>query len=86
MATQKIAAESNQIDAEMYDLSKFPELKEKYQIMAVPCLIVDNGHHNGTDYYAIREKQAELLQKVRQFCFIILLIFTETVLCDIEEV
>ncbi len=43
MATQKIAAESNQIDAEMYDLSKFPELKEKYQIMAVPCLIVDNG-------------------------------------------
>lgn len=43
MATQKIAAESNQIDAEMYDLSKFPELKEKYQIMAVPCLVVDNG-------------------------------------------
>lgn len=43
MATQKIASVSDGIDAEMYDLSKFPEIKEKYQIMAVPCLIIDKG-------------------------------------------
>lgn len=41
MATQKIASLSPQVEAEMYDLSKFPELKEKYKIMAVPCLIID---------------------------------------------
>ena len=43
MATQKIASVSDTIEAEMYDLSKFPEIKEKYQIMAVPCLIIDKG-------------------------------------------
>lgn len=41
MATQKIASVSPWISAEMYDLSKFPEIKEQYQIMAVPCLIID---------------------------------------------
>lgn len=43
MATQKIAVFSKMIDAEMYDLSKFPEFKEKYSIMAVPCLVIDEG-------------------------------------------
>lgn len=41
MATQKIASVSPWISAEMYDLSKFPKIKEQYQIMAVPCLIID---------------------------------------------
>lgn len=41
MATQKIASLTPLIEAEMYDLSKFPHLKEKYKIMAVPCLIID---------------------------------------------
>lgn len=43
MATQKIASESELIEAEMYDLSKFPEIKDEYKIMAVPCLIIDKG-------------------------------------------
>lgn len=43
MATQKIAALSDMIEAEMYDLSKFPEFREKYSIMAVPCLVIDEG-------------------------------------------
>ncbi|MDE7206619.1 MAG: thioredoxin family protein, partial [Lachnospiraceae bacterium] len=43
MATQKIATLSETIEAEMYDLSKFPEFKEKYSIMAVPCLVIDDG-------------------------------------------
>ena len=43
MATQKIATLGETVEAEMYDLSKFPEFKEKYSIMAVPCLVVDGG-------------------------------------------
>lgn len=43
MATQKIAALSETIEAEMYDLSKFPEFRDKYSIMAVPCLVIDEG-------------------------------------------
>ncbi len=39
--TQRIAALNDGIRAEMYDISKFPELKERYQIMAVPCMVVD---------------------------------------------
>ncbi len=41
MGTQRIAALNSNITAEMYDLSKFPEIKTKFNIMAVPCLIVD---------------------------------------------
>lgn len=40
-AAQKIAAENPGIRADVYDLNHFPELKEKYQIMSVPCLIYD---------------------------------------------
>lgn len=39
--TQRIAALSDRIQAEMYDLAKFPEYKERYDIMAVPCMVVD---------------------------------------------
>lgn len=41
MATQHIAALAGNVQAEMYDLAKFPEWKEKYQIMAVPCMVLD---------------------------------------------
>lgn len=41
MGTQKLAALRGDVQAEMYDIAKFPELKEKYRIMAVPCLVID---------------------------------------------
>lgn len=41
MGTQKIASMSEKVAAEMYDIAKFPQMKEKYRIMAVPCLVVD---------------------------------------------
>lgn len=41
MGTQKIASLSPNIEAEMYDISQFPDLKAKYIIMAVPCLVID---------------------------------------------
>ena len=44
MATHRMAIENPNIEAEMFDLAHYPEIKEKYQIMSVPCLIIsDNG-------------------------------------------
>ena len=44
MGTQKIASLNPGLEAEMYDLAKYPEYKSKYNIMAVPCLIIDGKH------------------------------------------
>ena len=40
---QRIAAENPHITAQVYDLNHFPDLREKYQVMSVPCLIVNDG-------------------------------------------
>lgn len=40
MAAQKIAAENEYITAEMYDIAHYPDLKEQYKIMSVPCLVI----------------------------------------------
>lgn len=40
MAAQRIAAISDQVTAEMFDLSHYPELKEKYNVMSVPCIVI----------------------------------------------
>ena len=42
MATQRIAVENPHIEAEMFDLSHFPDLKDQYQIMSVPCMIIND--------------------------------------------
>lgn len=42
MATQKMASLNDNITAELYDLRWFPDLKEKYNIMSVPCLIIND--------------------------------------------
>lgn len=42
MAAQKAASISPHITAEMIDLMHYPELKKKYQIMSVPCMVVDD--------------------------------------------
>ena len=42
MAAQRIAVENPNIEAEMYDLYHYPELKENYHIMSVPCMIIDD--------------------------------------------
>lgn len=41
MGTQKIATLSPNVQAEMYDVAKFPEIRERYKIMAVPCLVIN---------------------------------------------
>ena len=39
-AVQRIAAERTDVRADIYDIRYFPELKEKYSVMSVPCMIV----------------------------------------------
>ena len=42
-AAQRIAAENAGVTAEVYDLNHFKELREKYKVMSVPCLVVNDG-------------------------------------------
>ena len=39
-AVQRIAAERADVRADIFDIRYFPELKEKYSVMSVPCMIV----------------------------------------------
>ena len=43
IAAQKIAAENKNVTAQVYDLTHFPALREKYNVMSVPCLVIDDG-------------------------------------------
>lgn len=42
MAAQHIALQNPLVHAEAYDLNHFPELKNQYKIMSVPCLVVND--------------------------------------------
>ena len=42
-AAQRIAAENPRITAQVYDLNHFPDLREKHQVMSVPCLVINDG-------------------------------------------
>lgn len=42
IACQRIAAENGSIRAEAYDINHFPQLREKYNVMSVPCLVIDD--------------------------------------------
>lgn len=43
VAAQKIAAVNPNVTAEVYDVNHFPHLKEQYQIMSVPCMVINDG-------------------------------------------
>lgn len=42
-AAQKIASLNKNIEAEMIDISLFPDIKRKYNIMSVPALIINKS-------------------------------------------
>ena len=42
-AAQRLAAENPNITAEVYDLSHFEELKKRYKVMSVPCLVINDN-------------------------------------------
>ena len=42
VAAQRIAAENQNVTAHVYDIRHFEEIKDRYNIMSVPCLVVNN--------------------------------------------
>ncbi len=42
VATQHIAADSPNVRAHAYDINHFPELKERFNVMSVPCLVMND--------------------------------------------
>lgn len=42
-AAQRIAAENENVSAQIYDLKHFPAIKEQYKVMSVPCLVINDG-------------------------------------------
>ena len=40
---QRLAVENEKITAEVYDINHFPELKDQYNVMSVPCLVINDG-------------------------------------------
>lgn len=43
MAAQRIASIHPQVTAEIFDVMHFPQLREQYNVMSVPCLVVNDG-------------------------------------------
>ena len=41
-AVQRIAAESPFVDADVYDIHHFQSLQKRYQVMSVPCLVIND--------------------------------------------
>ena len=60
-AAQRIATENPQVTAEVYDLNHFPQLRERYHVMSVPCLAVNDGEKVAFGKKDIRQL-AELLE------------------------
>jgi len=42
-AAQRMASINENITAEVYDINHFPAIREKYNVMSVPCLVVNEG-------------------------------------------
>lgn len=42
IAAQRIASLSDKVNVDVYDINHFGELKDKYQVMSVPCMLVDD--------------------------------------------
>ena len=44
VATQRIAAENPNVTAHVYDIRHFEHLKNQYNVMSVPCMVVNNDN------------------------------------------
>ena len=42
VAAQRIAAENQHVQAHVYDIRYFEDLKERYRVMSVPCLVIND--------------------------------------------
>ena len=43
LAAQRIASLNDGVTAEVYDITHFPALRDKYNVMSVPCLVINDG-------------------------------------------
>ena len=41
-AAQRIAAENENVTADVYDLNHFSDMKDKYKVMSVPCMVIND--------------------------------------------
>ncbi|MBQ4092529.1 MAG: thioredoxin family protein, partial [Firmicutes bacterium] len=41
VASQRVAAENAKVTTEVYDVNLYPHLKERYNVMSVPCLVIN---------------------------------------------
>lgn len=46
VAAQRIASLNKNVSAEIYDLNHFPDMRDKYNIMSVPCMVINDGKPN----------------------------------------
>ncbi len=42
VAAQRIAAENSYVTAPVYDIRQFEDLKNRYKVMSVPCLVIND--------------------------------------------
>jgi thioredoxin reductase (NADPH) len=43
VAAQRIAASNHNVTAHVYDIRHFDDLKTRYNVMSVPCLVVNDS-------------------------------------------
>lgn len=61
VAAQRIASLNPQVSAEVYDVNHFPALRDRYQVMSVPCVVVNDGEQVSFGKKGIQE-MLELLK------------------------
>lgn len=54
LACQRIAADNEQVTADVYDINHFAGLRDRYDVMSVPCLVV--GCADGTEQVTFGKK------------------------------
>lgn len=60
LAAQRIAADNPNVTADVYDINHFGALKDAYNVMSVPCLVVEKG---GTEQVSFGKKNlAQVLE------------------------
>ncbi|PLS29267.1 thioredoxin family protein, partial [Bifidobacterium parmae] len=50
LASQRIASLNPLVRAEAYDVSHFPELRDQYGAMSVPCIVIDKGGEQKVEF------------------------------------
>lgn len=50
LASQRLASLNHAVRAEAYDVSHFPELKDQYGAMSVPCIVINRGGEQTVEF------------------------------------